>query len=92
MKGKLKLNKYFLDPGNDNCDELIKQIRVLDESVKKLGKANQARIPGVVSEKYEDYLNRSSIPETNHDPEEVMKDISKLFQGAVRWHNNTICS
>ena len=87
MKGKLKLNKYFLDPENDSCDELIKQLRVLDESIKKFGKANQARIPGVVSEKYEDYLNKSSIPEINQDPEEVMKDISKLFQGAVRWHH-----
>jgi len=87
MKQRLKLNKYFLDPKNDSCDELIKQVRVLDESIKKLGKANQARIPGVVSEKYESYLEKTSIPEKNQNPEKVMKDISKLFKGAVRWHH-----
>lgn len=87
MKQRLKLNKYFLDPSNDSCEELIKQVRVLDGSIKKLGKANQARIPGVVSEKYESYLKKTSIPEKNQDPEKVMKDISKLFKGAVRWHH-----
>jgi glutamate/tyrosine decarboxylase-like PLP-dependent enzyme len=87
MKQRLRLNKYFLDPINDSCDELIKQVRVLDGSIKKLGKANQARIPGVVSEKYESYLKKTSIPKKNQDPEKVMKDISKLFKGAVRWHH-----
>ena len=87
MKQRLKLNKYFLDPSNDSCDELINQIKVLDGSIKKLGKANQARIPGVVSEKYENYLKKSSIPEKNQNPEKVMKDISQLFKGAVRWHH-----
>ena len=81
MKQRLKLNKYFLDPNNDSCDELIKQVKVLDGSIKKLGKANQARIPGVVSEKYENYLKKSSIPEKNQDPEKVMEDISKFFKG-----------
>jgi len=84
---KIKLKKYFLDPKTDDCGELIKQVRVLDGAIKKLGKANQARIPGVVSEKYEDYLKKSSIPETNQNPEKVMKEISSLFKGAVRWHH-----
>lgn len=87
MKRKLKLNKYFLDPRNDSCDELIRQVRVLDDSIKKLGKANQARIPGVVSEKYEAYLKKALIPKMNQDPKKVMKDISSLFHGAVRWHH-----
>lgn len=58
MKQKLKLNKYFLDPKNDNCDELLRQLTTLDKAIKKLGKANQARIPGVVSEKYEMKLKK----------------------------------
>lgn len=83
----MKLNKYFLDPKSDNCDELLKQFKTLDVAIKKLGKANQARIPGVVSKKYESYLQSSFIPQKNQDPEKVMRDLSQLFKGAVRWHH-----
>lgn len=87
MKPKLKLKKYFLDPETDNCSNLLGQIKALDNAIKKLGKANQARIPGVVSEKYESYLKKAFIPERSQDPKKVMKDISGLFKGAVRWHH-----
>lgn len=81
------MKDYFLDPKTDSCDELIRQVRVLDDEIKKISKSNQARIPGVVSRKYEDYLKKSSIPETNQNPDKVMREISTLFKGAVRWHH-----
>jgi len=49
MKQKIKLNKYFLDPKNDDCGELFNQISILDKEIKKLRNNNQSRIPGIIS-------------------------------------------
>jgi len=87
MKQRFKLNKYFLDPNNDDCDELIKQVTTLDKAIKKISKTNQARIPGVIAKKYRGYLEKTSIPKNNQDPKKVMEDISLLFKGAIRWHH-----
>ncbi len=87
MKLKSRLKKYFLDPENDSLDELLRQLTSLDKAIKKLGKANQARIPGIVSKKYESYLEKSSIPNGCEDPDIVMEEISEYFKGAVRWHH-----
>jgi L-2,4-diaminobutyrate decarboxylase len=87
MKPEIKLKKYFLDPQRDDCGELFKQLSKLDKEIKGLGKANQSRIPGVVSKKYITYLEKSFIPEKNQDPQKVMEEISSFFKGAVRWHH-----
>jgi len=87
MRLKFKLDKYFLNPQNDNCGELFKQISVLDKAIQKLKKVDQARITDIVSKKYESYLKKSFIPQNEQNPAKVMAELSELFKGAVRWHH-----
>jgi glutamate/tyrosine decarboxylase-like PLP-dependent enzyme len=80
------LKKYFQDPKNDSINELQKQISSLDGAVKKISNVKLARIPGLTG-KYESYLEKSKIPQTEQDPDRVLKDFARYFKGAVRWHH-----
>lgn len=83
---KKGIKRYFQDPKDDSIDELQKQIRSLDSAIKKISNTKLARVPGLTG-KYESYLKESKIPKTEQDPTKVLKDFSKYFKGAVRWHH-----
>lgn len=82
----MDLKKYFQDPKTDSCEDLLDQISVLDKAVKSLVDVNMARIPGLV-EKFEKYLEKSTIPYKEQDPKKVMLELANYFKGAVRWHH-----
>lgn len=82
----MELKKYFQNPKTDSCKDLLDQISILNKAVKSLVDINMARIPGLV-EKFEKYLEKSTIPYKEQDPKKVMLELANYFKGAVRWHH-----
>lgn len=80
------IEKYFQDPKNNDISKLLNLINEVNTNVEDMVQPNFPRIRGKIEESYEKYLEKKTLPTKSNDLEDVFKDISKLFKGALRWN------
>ncbi len=80
------IEKYFQDPKNNDISKLLNLINEVNKNVEDMVEPNFPRIRGKIEESYEKYLEKKTLSTKSSDLEEVFKDISKLFKGALRWN------
>ena len=80
------IEKYFQDPKSSDISKLLDLINEVNTNVEDMVEPNFPRIKGKIEEPYEKYLEAKVLPQKSNNLEDVFKDISKLFKGALRWN------
>ncbi len=82
------MEKFFQNPKTDSIDELLNYIDSLHQKVNKNVDVDLSRVNGKMDFKYKSELEKSNIPVSSQNEEDVLNDMSKLFNGAVRWNHD----
>lgn len=80
------VEKYFQDPHTMDISGLLKLIDNINFNVKDMVDCEYPRVRGKIEEPYEKYLERQKLQQKSRELEEVFREISSLFKGAIRWH------